>query len=250
MGKNNNSRRPHKRRSSAGSIEKQNAKQTEKFMSRVSSLRTVEVRRRIGTSQGFNYQSIAPLVPVNEHLKLAKAVNTSGQTDVFYTGNIEGNRWVEVREGKNLSNPLGAAGGGKGLFAKVDIPAGTRVCPYVGVARSCPCDAEVGCRYDVRVHADFYLCARDVMYDMGYLMQTDAETYNARNSIQVKRPCPVNFGRYVNSLTREQLEAGLVYNCALENSDDGVDVLFVETLEFIPAGDELVMDYGADFTVA
>jgi hypothetical protein len=199
---------------------------------------------------GFTYQSVAPLIPINEERKLAKANQTSTETGEFYGKHAEENCWLEVSEGKNVSNPMGVKGGGKGVFAMVDIPAGTRICPYVGEVRSAPCSVEEGCNYDARVHAGFYICARSIEYDIGYFSQTDSTTWNGHKGVQVKRPCPPNFGRYVNSLTEEALSDGQVYNCSLENSDDGHDVIFITTLEFVRAGEELLMDYGTDFTVA
>jgi hypothetical protein len=249
MGKNNQSKRPHKRRSSKGSRDKNNKKHSERYHREAGSKRADGYRERLGT-EGITYKSVGPLIPVNEERKMVKSRDCSEETSDFYWRHPDVNHWIEVSERSNLSNPEGVKGGGKGVFAIKDIPAKTRICPYVGKIRSGRCSPDKQCMYDLRLDKDYYLCARDEVYDTGYFSQKDQETWNGGRGLLTTVCCPPNYGRFINSLTAAQLADGMDYNCTMEHVDDGHDVVFIETTEAVQKGEELVMDYGTSFTIA
>ena len=192
----------------------------------------------------------------------------------FYEDNFLQNRWLVVSEGPNVSNLEGKPGGGFGVFAKKSIPAGTRLCPYVGHkiwpenVRHHPKD----CQYDLRVDEQLYICAKDVPYDIGYLMvcQHIEDSLDISDWARDRRwrghdlgwhgvkrtsPCPRNFGRYINSLPRvEEPEEAVAareaaLNCTFELSDDGHDCVFIETSRLVLEGEELLLDYGPEFVI-
>ena len=173
---------------------------------------------------------------------LTGAEDVSDEVMDFYYQNWGENQYLEVRETANVSNPTGTAGGGKGVFAKKLIPPGTRVCPYGGFHQRKPCPAEENCQYDLRMDEGLYVCGRNALYDVGYLMAAHQEKHLAFVTSKLKSP--PNYGRYFNTGS-----AGLANNCEFEIAGDGLDAMFLTTTRAVAKGEELLVDYGDWFTI-
>ena len=136
------------------------------------------------------------------------------------------------------------------MIALRDIKDGERICPYVGRMQGKPCADELHCQYDLHLADKLYICARELEYDVGYLMfpvYPDEDT--AKAVADMKCPCPRNFGRYVNTLTVAQQDSGMQFNCIFEACDEGHDVVWLVADRDITKGSELLVDYGASFTL-
>jgi hypothetical protein len=165
----------------------------------------------------------------------------------FYHSHAFGNKWLEVSDRKNVSNPTGAKGGGKGVFAKKEIPPNTLLCPYVGRVFICACHGDEPCLYDLKVHDSYYICAREEKVDTVYFNITDVETYNGYKGNHTDSPSEPNYGRYFNTVKEGQ---GGAFNCSFEPDVDGYEVIFIWTGDrVVNAGEELLVDYGKSFVV-
>mmetsp|Transcript_11967 Transcript_11967/g.22144 ORF Transcript_11967/g.22144 Transcript_11967/m.22144 type:complete len:290 (+) Transcript_11967:1926-2795(+) len=238
-------KKKRKRPPSAGHVEKSRARSNAKLGKKACAHRKAAARER-GSAQHYLYgggHTQGPFLSVEKDRILTGAPDVSDETMNFYYENWGDNQHLEVRESSNVSNPEGKPGGGKGVFAKKKIPAGTRVCPYVGTHQRKPCPAVEECQYDLRMDKDLYICGRDVLYDVGYLMAANQERHQA--FIKSKLPCPPNYGRFLNTAT-----AGSENNCQFELVGDGLDVMFISTTRDVVAGEELLVDYGEWFTIA
>ena len=173
----------------------------------------------------------------------------------FYVNQPMCNQYVEVTEGCNVSNPFGEKGKGKGVRAIRDIPMGIWICPYLAEFRRARCPSVAGCVYDMKLGRDTYLCAANQKYDLGYFYgnSTGEHEYSDRgfrkNAILEESPCPPNYARYVNSLTAAQLEAGMTFNCRFVTPVETEIEVFVEATRDIAKGEELLCEYGDEFTV-
>lgn len=239
-------KKKRKRPPSAAHREKSRKKSLAKLGKKTRAHRKVASRER-GSSQHYCYgrggKSVGPFVSVDKDRLLTGAPDVSEETMDFYYQNWCDNQYLEVRESANVSNPTGKPGGGKGVFAKKHISAGTRVCPYVGQHRPKPCAAELGCQYDLRLEKGFFICGRETLYDIGYLMSANQERHQA--FITSELPCPPNYGRFMNTAS-----AGLTNNCQFELAGDGLDAMFITTSQVVEEGAELLVDYGEWFTIA
>mmetsp|Transcript_21441 Transcript_21441/g.31067 ORF Transcript_21441/g.31067 Transcript_21441/m.31067 type:complete len:238 (+) Transcript_21441:105-818(+) len=152
----------------------------------------------------------------------------------FYASCGADNPYVEVRKGVNVANPDGLSPEKKGLFARVDLDSGIHVCLYSGkVLDRCP---NWGA-YIVHVQDSVYIDAERELHDLGYLW---AIPIDERKLLKT----PYNHGRYVNTLSDDNLAAGLEYNCEFCIDESGLEVVWVRTLRPISAGEELLADYG------
>ena len=238
-------KKKRKRSSSAGHRAKQQEKSKAKLGEKARAHRKKAARER-GSSQHYAYgrcKAVGPYVSVEADRLLTGAPDVSKETMNFYFKNWRDNQRLEVRESCNVSNPDGRSGGGKGVFAQKLIPAGTRVCPYVGQHQAKPCPSAMKCQYDLRLEKGFYICGRETLYDVGYLMAAHQERHQA--FITSELPCPPNYGRFVNTAT-----GSLVNNCKFELAGDGLDAMFITTVQAVEKGEELLVDYGEWFTIA
>ena len=242
-------KKKRRNRCSKNSRAKNRAKCKQKFITLAKARRWEAWRGRLANYHGVRAQTIGPQIGVNEETKLYADANFSQQTTDFYAGHLYDNQLVTVSEGENVSNPDGVKGGGKGVFADKDIPAHTRICPYVGKVQTHACDVSLECRYCMFLEEGYYICGRDEYYDLGYLTQVDKETWNGWKGMRTEQPCPPNYSRYINSLSEDQVDEGLSFNCSFELVDDGHDVMFIETTREIKQGEELLLDYGDSFVV-
>jgi hypothetical protein len=97
------------------------------------------------------------------------------------------------------------------------------------------------------VHAEYYLCAREITKDTGYLNITDGETYNGYLANRDIGRTPPNYARYFNTL--KEGDTGK-FNCVFEPDVDGYEVIFIWTGdEVVKAREELLVDYGKSFVV-
>eukprot|EP00603_Paraphysomonas_imperforata_P001246 CAMPEP_0114434028 /NCGR_PEP_ID=MMETSP0103-20121206/12021_1 /TAXON_ID=37642 ORGANISM="Paraphysomonas imperforata, Strain PA2" /NCGR_SAMPLE_ID=MMETSP0103 /ASSEMBLY_ACC=CAM_ASM_000201 /LENGTH=285 /DNA_ID=CAMNT_0001603845 /DNA_START=243 /DNA_END=1100 /DNA_ORIENTATION=+ len=227
-------------RTGKGHKKKRQAKARSAFLRQVQLKRKAQLRSRGAHSDGGKSQG--PKISVQKRVMLDGAPSVSQETMDFYEEHSLWNHYLEVSEGPNASNKNGTPGEGKGVFAKCNIPAGVRVCPYVGKHKNCPCPPDEGCQYDLQLAPGIFICARDTPVDIGYL-QTG---YGDKDHTFIKAPeaCPPNFGRYFNTAM-----AGAEDNCTFEIARDGHDVMFIETSRPIQQGEELLVDYGDYFYI-
>ena len=132
------------------------------------------------------------------------------------------------------------------------------MCPYLGKLRAKSCPAEQLCQYDMLLGDLGVICAREVTHDVGYLFDNweDKTDHGFRKgAIFNEAPCPPNYARYVNYLTKEQLDGGAKFNCRFDevasdvdgNEDPNVLEVFLKTTRDISAGEELLVSYGSSF---
>ena len=233
-----------------GASEKRAEKHHKKYIRKVSLLRSENrlTREYRGGCHGFSLDIVYPVIELGRNRDWHNP-DFSSQTLAFYQEHEGGNRFLTVSDRPNTSNPEGKAGGGKGVFAIVNIPKDTRVCFYTGVGRRTACAASVHCDYCLQVTEDFYLCAREQLYDLGYLMGclTDEEAKTNHGAVvKLHGSCAPNYGRYINT-TSKLLKERPPYNCAFELGDDGHDVMWVTTCLDVKEGEELLIDYGSSF---
>lgn len=219
---------------------RQKAKRQERYGVKVAVCRQENHLARL---PGFHRELILPVIGQQDSHAISVLDDHSPQAMEFYESHPGLNRWVEVSERSNLSNPAGVVGGGKGLFAKVAIARGTKICPYVGHSRAKPCPAEEGCHYDMRFDKRTVICARELEYDFGYLMGFDNTTRGCRT---LAMPTPPNYGRYANSANEGQEDKN---NCVFEAVEDGHELIFLQADRDIAEGEELLVDYGSDFII-
>ena len=152
----------------------------------------------------------------------------------FYIEQGTLNRNIEVSSRANIADKDGSRKQ-HGVFSRRLIPAGSRICPYVGeVYHRCPTKG----RYVMRIHEELYIDAEYDLFDVGYLYFQDQDSVNCLAS-------PPNYGRYINTIYPDDMKHSTYhFNCAFIADESGLDVVWVEALEDIPQGTELLVDYG------
>ena len=163
----------------------------------------------------------------------------SEEVKAFYLEHGAINRYVEVRSDYNIANKLGD-NSEKGVFALQDIPAETKICPYVGeVYTQQPSKG----KFVMEVSADLYVDAEHDPYDCGYLYFLDADAADGLRN-------PPNYDRYINTIYPEdELTGEYSFNCDFEGDSSGLSVVWVVAAIDIPAGVELLVDYGPAYHV-
>jgi hypothetical protein len=229
-------------RKSKQSVINRNRKNGEKLIKKAIVHRMDEHLRRFDNP---NYRCIEPRVFQANSCKGSQYSMVSLDTTEFYEKHHDKNTWVRVSQpGEiNVSNKGGDHNGGKGLFAIKDIPSGTRICPFVGNMHRKPCDG--GCKYDLKLGKDMYLCARECPNDLAYLARGDFQDTPALRTRAV--PSPPNYARYCNSLPNTTLADKDLFNCAFEVVGDGLNAMFLETTRDVVAGEEMLVWYGESF---
>ena len=155
----------------------------------------------------------------------------------FYREHCPCNKLVEVCSGINIANPLGL-NSKNGVFSLCFIPAGTRICPYVGEVYKRQSSSG---KYIMELSRDVFLDAEHNPYDVGYLFFLDPELSKGLK-------CPPNYGRYVNTIYPEDLNLKLFeYNCFFCGDESGLNVVWVVALVDIPPKVELLVDYGSSY---
>lgn len=234
-----NSSSRKRKRSQRGKVSKQNkrARQLVNYHEEIVKRRTKEMDRR--DTKVFT----KPLTPILHETYSKYSPNTnkvSECTKQFYSEHLGMNKYVEVRGGKSIANPRGT-NKQRSVWAKMDIPKDTYICPYVGEVSNIykPRD-----RYVASVFEDIYISARNVMYDVGYMLYME-------HGINSEIACVENFGRYINTINKHNRQQSEMYeyNCIFEMEDDGYDEMWVKAKKLIPANTELIVDYGKDFVV-
>jgi len=154
------------------------------------------------------------------------------------------NCYLAVRGAPNIANPFGL-NDHKGVFARVKLPRGLKVCPYVGVLKDKK--PKKGNQYALRIDKDKYIDATHVLYDIGYLLHDP--DYEG-SLLDHPGRCPPNYGRYVNGIGTEPLDM-LHYsvNCEFIACDTGHDEMWLYTTQIIEEGQELILDYGDEFVI-
>ena len=250
-------KKKRKRRCSENSRLRRRSIEHEKFLKKVREKRDSEVRARTGVGS-ISTNAQLPRVPQNLKEKYAHCAMEVAQ---FYNDHPDRNRWLELSEGPNVSNPDGIAGGGKGVFARCDVKKGTFLCPYLGEIKDCRCEGGE-CLYDMRIRRKMFVCAREILYDVGYLYQDplwierpscagDILRSNRRYATKERDvACPPNYGRYVNSLTREQRDAGKSFICRFELLEHTRrKEIFLQATRDIKAGEEILAYYGNEYAL-
>lgn len=155
-------------------------------------------------------------------------------TEFFYRLHPGTNSLLEVRSGVNVANPLGT-NSQRGVFTTCDVEDGTILCPYLGRLGN----QDSGSGYSMRLSRNQYIDAELTMYDTGYFMYL-------RRGGHAHRPCPPNYGRYVNSIRRrDSRQRHLQYNAVFEASEDGYEEVWIRASRDIPSGSEVLVDYGS-----
>jgi hypothetical protein len=250
-----NEEKPKKRRNrrSKNSKAKTQAKGRKEMAGRAKHCRGEQMRE---SSMGYTprRRNLYPKVSATWLTQLAKVEDLGGSTQIhqFYEDHCIDNEYLRVSEEANVSNPTGREWYGKGVFARKNIPKDVLLCPYVGYGRDKPCPRDKDdkrCCYDMRVRDGFYICAKDVRFDSRYLMLVKpSDERKPYDSVQCKRPCPPNYGRYVNTLTREQLKDGKTFNARFQLDQKEENVLLVATRK-ISEGEEILAYYGDNFGI-
>ena len=228
-------------RTGKGHKKKRQLKAFPLFVKKIRKKRKDQLRTRAARAVG-GIKSVGPKISVQKSVMLTGAPAVSQETMDFYSDHPFVNKYLEVSERPNVSNRDGIAGGGRGVFAKCDIPAGVRVCPYVGQHKNCPCAPEVECQYDLQLDAGIFICARDILEDIGYLQSAYPD--KDHTFIKADRPNAPNYGRFFNTAM-----GGVLDNCTFEIAGDGLDAMFIETSRAISKGEELLVDYGDYFYI-
>jgi len=225
----------------AGAKERQQAKRTAAWIKRVIQLRNLA--RELRSSECSDVPSILPAVNTRMHSDLYVSELASKYVMEHYYVNAGGLNYLAVRESANVSNPTGVAGSGRGVFATEEIAAGKLLCPYVGKARGSACAASEDCGYCLQMYAGLCICAREVEYDIAYLMYADVVT--RKHCLTERTACPPNYARYINTVMHG-VEAD--FNCEFLPTRDGLDSMLVYSTRVIEEGSELLIDYGNLFT--
>lgn len=235
------------KRCSRNALEKRRKKSWKAYLLKIRTERAKNCRLRLEncalsgkTRSDF---SQGPQMFLNPEGHLRGVMDSSPQVLSFYEEHGSRNQLIRVSDEVNVSNLEGKEGGGKGVFAICDIAADTRLCPYVGDQRCVPCDADVHCQYCLRLYTGLVVCAREHLYDQGYLMALD--TSSTHGSVKLPFRCPDNYGRYFNTIFGETAESD--FNCMFEIVNDGFDAMFIHTQRAVKAGEELLVDYGGAF---
>ena len=138
---------------------------------------------------------------------------------------------------------------GAGVFAITDIKKGEIVCVYVAERKGRRCNPELNCIYDLQFSDDCFMCARDVKYDHGYHQHNI--TLNWRNEnplVTYKGKAEPNYARYLNTVALDQRKQ-YDFNVEFQGVTDGTEGILVVAKEDILAGQELLVDYGTEFTI-
>ena len=236
---------------------KRQAREFKKLKGKIGIHRATESRQRVPHASNFAGPSVNARLCFYPEQLLTKDDRCSEVMAAFYEGHYLDNEFLEVSDRANVSNPSGEPGKGQGVFARKHIPSGTWVCPYLGNVRVSRCPDEEKCQYDMKLRDDVYVCARGWRYDVAYL-QGDRSTGEAcdsdlslrRSGIKSDQACPPNYARYVNSLSKAQLDAGMKFNCEFVSTEEKSDEIFIQTTRDIAAGEELLADYGDEFEIA
>ena len=225
-----------RRRSSKGCTKLKQAQRSEEFLARVFKLREKDVLKR--TPDSSVTAKTVPFLGVLSQGAYDFRGMINPFVDSFYALHRGDNQYLEVRSGVNVANPLGS-NGQKGVFTKCNVFAGTTLCPYVGKQK----EHHGSSQYSMYLDNNSYIDAHSVEFDMGYFLYTD-------HQLKTQAPCPPNYGRYVNSIREDDPgQSHLYFNAVLEPDEQGFDEVWVIALTDIPAGTEVLVDYGSDFVV-
>lgn len=238
------------RKGGKGAKEKRRKKDQRQYLSKVQRLRAVEIRDRKGVPGAG--KMVGPIMNDAEPRLLSATPGASPQTREFYYEHQGGLLDIRVTDDgeENISNPEGVKGLGRGVKAARDIQAGTRLCPYVGHARSTPCKAALECKYCLRLDKDCYMCAREHLYDVCYLVSLDYDT--RAPGVYCESQCPPNYARYINSVFADadgSEPPDSAFNVEFDIVDDGFDVMFIKASRDIKQDEELLIDYGGQFNI-
>jgi hypothetical protein len=231
-------RRP---RCGQGCKKRKQQKKEKDYLNAVRKIRNVETRQR---NDEMGRASSGPFIG-SEAAAKSHCYNVSSETTSFYVSQVYGNDMLDVLECANVSNPEGLPGKGKGVFAAKFIAARTCLCPYVGVVQKRPCPEELHCQYDLRLADNLFYCARDKLYDIGYLAaSSNVPGQNPMSHVKEDGRCPPNYGRYFNTGMSENDN-----NCVFEIAGDGFDAIFLYSARDIKKGEELLVSYGDQFKI-
>ena len=239
------------RKGSKKNRERHKKRAQKKYVSKVKLLRAHDIRVRAGGARiGIVYPKIHPKIMSHDDISRWDDQGYSAMVRGFYDRHGDYNRYLILSEDgeKNISNPDGELGGGRGVFAREDIPAGKALCPYVGLSKSRPCPFDDLCQYDLRVDKAFYLCARHQLYDSAYLALHNREFFGP-SGLDSRTKSEPNYGRFVNTVLPDQVQPGC-FNAKFEHCRDGHTCIFIQSLRDISKGEEILVDYGSLYFTA
>jgi hypothetical protein len=251
-------KKPRKRLRSVGSRLKRQAKEGKKFIRKVQRRRVSDKAERDADGGMSCKICFFP----DQLLAVRPVYRLSPDIAKFYLMNKLDNYYVRVSEEPNVSNVTGTPGGGKGVFAKVKIPKGTLICPYLGKLRSCRCPPEKKCLYDMKLQKGLYVCAQKPLLDIGYLygsincetgevVKDHTDRHYALMGMTQPSPTPPNYARYVNSLSVSQRSGpfAMEFNCEFEYEGEEVVEIFLVASKDIEEGEELLANYGDEYVI-
>ena len=232
--------RSSRNRKSAGAKKRRAEKQHKRWVDKITLERNRSMKDRCAQVHLFG-PVIAPSLQFREDL-LSCNPDQSAQVTEFYNSGANVSLRLSEDGEPNVSNPSGTLGGGRGVFAAKDLPARTSLCPYLGHSRRTRCARDVACKYCLKVGPDSVICAREVLYDVGWLLARNA----GKRALAVydEGSCEPNYSRYFNSVPGGKAED---FNVAFEGEEGGHLLCFLETTRAVSKGDELLVDYGAGF---
>jgi len=183
-----------------------------------------------------NSLPVTPMLGSSECMGRWFSTGPALETPDFYLEHGQDNKLLELRGGVNVANPLGD-NDQKGVFARMNIPKGTRLCPYLGRLHASVDVSDRRSQYLMRI-GDECIDAESVLLDVGYLaMQV--------GNLKTPSACPPNYGRYINSIGPQQQH--LHFNCSFIADNAGHSDVWLWSDEDIASGEELLVDYGDDF---
>jgi hypothetical protein len=167
----------------------------------------------------------------------------------FYSHHGVFNKYLAVSGERNIANSLVENGewldnGHKGVFALLDIPRGTLLCPYVGdIYREEECVlVDWSSAYLMEVHKKCYIDGQAELYDIGYMSSSPL-------GLDSTCRCAPNYGRYVNTIHPglSSQVASHNFNVSIVGECDGFEEIWLESTVDIKAGSELLMCYGPSY---
>ena len=162
----------------------------------------------------------------------------SMNVEMFYKEHGASNRYVEVRSTCNIANKLGT-NEEKKLFSILPIPTGTRICPYVSeIYTKQPKEGKIV----MEVSSEMFIDAEHHPVDLGYLYYLDVD-------VAADLRIPPNYARYINTIYPEDKLSGGYAFSQFVCDESGLNVVWVEAIVDIPAGVELLVDYGPAYYV-
>lgn len=230
-------KKPRRQRGKASAERKQEARKR-KFVQGIREQRELETNRRCADAHnGPGRYRVTPFLGARQTRYTTYTDEINPRAILFYAIHPGVHEFLEVRSGVSVANPLGT-NKQRSLWTTKFIEGGKTLCPYLGrMVRSGDGSREYSLRLDSEMHID----ASQVDYDVGYLAHLP-------RGIRQAVSCPPNYGKYCNTIDHNNpAQRHLQYNVYFEPDVEGYWDVWLKSLCDIPAGTELLVDYGSEF---